>query len=459
MIATRRKFIQSSFAGAVAAGFPAIVPSSVFGATAPSNRINIGAIGVGRISRVHDMPGVLQFTGVAERDNRIVAVCDLSAERVEQGKQFVNDAYTKKLGKAYTGTRGYSDYRELLANKEIDAVLISVPDHQHARLAVAAVAAGKDVYLQKPASLTIREGRIMADHVKASRQILQVGSQQRSWKQFARAVELVRNGRIGTVQRVEIGLPGDPAGGNPQPMPVPVGFNYDAWLGSTPEVPYTVDRVMPQKGFDRPGWLRMEQFGAGMITGWGAHHVDTAHWGMDTELTGPVEIWGHAEFPTEGLWNVHGPFKTYGRYENGVVMTISGDFENGIKWIGDKGWIFVCRDTGTTPTASLTGPAAPIVPLRASDPAILDSVIGPDGWHPYTSDDQHGNWLDCIHSRKAPVAPAEIGHRACSTCLLHWIVMKVQHHIYWDPKTEMIQGDDIAASLLSRHQRHPYEIA
>jgi predicted dehydrogenase len=459
MDSTRRKFIQGSLAGAVAAGFPAIVPSSVFGATAPSNRINIGALGVGRISRGHDMPGVLQFTGVAGRDNRVVAVCDLSAERVELGKQFVNDAYTKKLGTAYTGTKGYSDHRGLLANKEIDAVMISTPDHQHARLAVAAIAAGKDVYLQKPASLTISEGRTMANRVEASRQIVQVGSQQRSWKQFARAVELVRNGRIGTVQRVEIGLPGDPAGGNPQSMPVPTGFNYDAWLGSTPEVPYTVDRVMPEKGFDRPGWLRMEQFGAGMITGWGAHHVDTAHWGMDTELTGPVEIWGQAQFPTEGLWNVHGPFKTYGRYANGVVMTISGDFENGIKWIGDKGWIFVCRDTGTTPTASLTGPAAPIIPLRASDPAILESVIGPAEYHVYTSDDQHGNWLDCIHSRKAPVAPAEIGHRACSTCLLHWIAMKTEHQVYWDPKTETIQGDDIAASLLSRHQRHPYEIS
>lgn len=458
MESTRRSFLKASVSGAIAAGFPGIVPSSVFGATAPSNRINIGAIGVGRISRVHDMPGVLQYTGVAGRDNRIVAVCDLSAERVELGKQFVDEAYAKKLGKPYTGTKGYSDFRELLASKEIDAVLISTPDHQHARLAVAAVAAGKDVYLQKPASLTIREGRLMADRVKATDRILQVGSQQRSWKQFARAVELVRNGRIGTVERVEIGLPGDPSGGNPQPMPVPAGFNYDEWLGSTPDVPYTVDRVMPEKGFDRPGWLRMEQFGAGMITGWGAHHVDTAHWGMDTELTGPVEIWGQAQFPSEGLWNVHGPFKTYGRYANEVVMTISGDFENGIKWIGDKGWIFVCRDGMTSPT-STGAPATPIVPLRASDPAILDSVIGPAEYHVYTSDDQHGNWLDCIRSRKAPVAPAEIGHRACSTCLLHWIAMKTQHHVNWDPRTETITGDDIAASLLSRHQRHPYEIA
>ena len=455
---TRRAFLKSSIAGSIAAGFPAIVPRSVFGATAPSNRINIGAIGAGRISRGHDMPGVLQYTGVAGRDNRIVAVCDLSAERVELGKQFIDEQYTKKLGKPYTGTKGYEDYRELLANKDIDAVLISTPDHQHARLAVAAVAAGKDVYLQKPASLTIAEGRIMADRVKASGRILQIGSQQRSWTQFPRAVELVRNGRIGTVQRVEIGLPGDPGGGNPQTVPVPAGFNYDAWLGSTPEVPYTVDRVMPQKGFGRPGWLRMEQFGAGMITGWGAHHVDTAHWGMDTELTGPTEIWGHAEFPTEGLWNVHGPFKTYGRYANGVVMTISGDFENGIKWIGDKGWIFVCRDGMATPT-STGAPATPIIPLRASDPKILDSVIGPNEYHVYTSDDQHGNWLDCIVSRKAPVATAEVGHRACSTCLLHWIAMKVQHPIRWDPVKEEIVGDDIAAALLSRHQRHPYQIA
>ena len=458
MASTRRQFVKTAVAGTVAAGFPSIVPHSVFGATAPSNRIAIGAIGVGRISRGHDMPGVIQFTGVAGRDNRIVAVCDLSVKRVELGKEFVDRAYTKKTGAPYSGTKGYADYRELLADKEIDAVLISTPDHQHARLAVAAVKAGKDVYLQKPASLTIREGRIMVDHVNASGRILQIGSQQRSWKQFARAVELVRNGRIGTVQRVEIGLPGDPAGGNPSPMPVPDGFNYDAWLGSTPDVPYTLDRVMPIDGFSRPGWLRLEQFGAGMITGWGAHHVDTAHWGMNTERTGPVEIWGRAEFPTEGLWNVHGSFKTYGRYANGVVMTISGDFENGIKWIGDKGWIFVCRDTGTTPTSNFGAPAPTIIPLRASDPKILESVIGPNEYHVYTSDDQHGNWLDCIHSRKAPTAPAEIGHRACSTCLLHWIAMKVQHPVHWDPGTETIADDDIAASLLSRHQRHPYEL-
>jgi predicted dehydrogenase len=421
---------------------------------APSNRINIGAIGVGRISRLHDMPGVWKYTTGA-RNNRIIAVCDLYAPRVELGKQLLNGIYSKQTGKEYNATIGYSDYRELLSNKEIDAVIISTPDHQHARLAVAAVRAKKDVYLQKPTSLTISEGRFMSDHVMSSGQILQVGSQQRSWKQFHRACELVRNGRIGDIKHVEIGLPGDPSGGNPDKMPIPAGFNYDAWLGSTPEVYYTVDRVMPQQGFDRPGWLRMEQFGAGMITGWGAHHVDTAHWGMNTEHTGPVEVWGTAEFPTHGLWDVHGPFKTDSVYANGITMSISGDYPNGIKWIGTKGWIFVTRDEQASPTATAADKAN-VDPLVAGDPKILTSVIGPNEVHLYTSDDQHGNWLDCIRSRQAPTATAELGHRACSTCLVNHIAMKTKRKLHWDPAKERFNNDDEADSMLSRPQRAPY---
>jgi predicted dehydrogenase len=449
-VSSRRTFLKTSLGAAAAAGFPTIVPSSVFGQLSPSNRINIGAIGVGRISRVHDLPGIWKYDQA-----NIMAVCDLDADRVELGKAFINGYYSKKTGRPYDGVTGYHHYRELLANKDIDAVVISTPDHQHAILAVDAVHAKKDVYLQKPASLTISEGRHMSDQVTSSKQILQVGSQQRSWKQFYRACELVRNGRIGEIKHVEIGLPGDPAGGNPTPMPVPTSFQYDAWLGSTPEVSYTVDRVMPLKDFSRPGWLRMEQFGAGMITGWGAHHVDTAHWGMNTELTGPVEIWGTAEFPTSGLWDVHGKFLTHAIYANGITMDISGDFPNGIKWYGTKGWIFVTRDEMTTPTAT-AGQTAKIEPLMASDPKILDSVIGPGEVHLYQSDDQHGNWLDCIKSRKAPTAPAEIGHRACSTCLLHHIAMKTKRHLHWDPAKERFINDDAANALLSRPQRAPY---
>jgi predicted dehydrogenase len=450
---SRRRFLQTSLGAAAVAGFPAIVPARVLGQMAPSRQINVGAIGVGRISRGHDLPAILRNDTA-----RVMAVCDLDANRVTAGKQFVNDFHAKKTGKPYDGVTGYANFHELLANKDVDAVVISTPDHQHAILAVAAVRAGKDVYLQKPASLTIAEGRYLSDAVQASGRILQIGSQQRSWKQFHRACELVRNGRIGEIKHVEIGLPGDPAGGDPTPMRVPAGFNYDSWLGSTPEVPYTVDRVMPLKGFDRPGWLRMEQFGAGMITGWGAHHVDTAHWGMDTEYTGPVEIWGTAEFPTHGLWDVHGKFLTHAIYANGVTMDISGDFPNGIKWYGTKGWLFVTRDEMISPT-TVAGQSVKIEPLMASDPKILDSVIGQDEIHLCTATEQHANWLECIHTRKQPTAPVEIGHRACSTCLLHHIAMKTKRRLHWDPERERFKEDDDANAMLSRPQRSPYTFA
>jgi len=452
---TRRDFLKLSAAAAATIGFPTIVPANVFGQTAPSNRINVGAIGVGRISRGHDLPGIWQFDQA-----RIMAVCDLDAKRVEEAKTLINSYYSKKTAKPYDGVTGYHNYHELLANKDVDAVVISTPDHQHAILAVDAVHARKDVYLQKPASLTIAEGRAMSNAVMASGQILQVGSQQRSWKQFHRACELVRNGRIGEIKHVEIGLPGDPSGPDASPMPIPSNLNYDAWLGSTPEVYYTEIRVHPQDGFSRPGWLRCEQFGAGMITGWGAHHVDTAHWGMNTEYTGPVEVWGTAEFPTHGLWDVHGKFLTHAVYANGVTMDISGDFPNGIKFYGSEGWIFVTRDEMVTPTDPGGKPggkaAAPPQPLVASNPKILDSVIGPDEIHLYESADQHGNWLDCIKSRKAPIAPAEISHRACSTCLIHHIAMKTKRKLSWDPVKEHFKNDDDANCMLSRPQRAPY---
>jgi len=217
-------------------------------------------------------------------------------------------------------------------------------------------------------------------------------------------------------------------------------------------------RVHPQRGFSRPGWLRCEQFGAGMITGWGAHHVDTAHWGMNTELTGPVEIWGTAEFPTSGLWNVHGKFKTEAVYANGMTMSISGDYPNGIKFYGTKGWIFVTRDELVSPE-STGGEQAPAQPLVASDPKILDSVIGPNEIHLYQSAEHHGNWLDCIRSRKTPAAPVEIAHRACSTCLLHHIAMKTNRKLYWDPAKERFKKDDEANSMLSRRQRKPYVLS
>ncbi len=443
---SRRSLLKT---GLAAAGLPAIVPSSVFSKTPPNDLITIGVIGIGRIPREHDLPEIRKYSSA-----RVIAVCDLDANRVESGKALVNSFYAKD-GKTYDGVKGYSDYRELLANKDIDAVLIATPDHQHAVPTVAAVRAGKDVYLQKPASLTIAEGRYMAEAVKASGRIFQIGSQQRSWKQFHRACELVRNGRIGEVKQVEIGLPGDPSGTDAPEMPVPPNLNYDAWLGTTPVVYYTEMRVHPQKGFGRPGWLRCEQFGAGMITGWGAHHIDTAHWGMDTELTGPVEIWGAAEFPKRGLWNVHGKFKTQARYANGIIMSISGDYPNGIKFIGTRGWIFVTRDGLATQSDPVSGRSMG-EPLMASDPKILESIIGPNEIHLHTSAEHHANWLDCVRRRKTPVTTVEIAHRSCSACLLHHMAMRTKRHLYWDPVKERFNNDAEANTWLSRPQRKPY---
>jgi predicted dehydrogenase len=437
----------------LAAGFPAIVPASVFGATAPSNRINVGAIGTGRISRVHDLPGIWKHDTA-----RIVAVCDLDGRRMEDAKTLVNDYYGKKSGKPHDGVTGYLDYRELLGSKDVDAVVISTPDHWHAVITIAAVDAGKDVYLQKPASLTIAEGRAVSNAVHRTGRIFQIGSQQRSAAQFRYAAELVRNGRIGQLKTVLVGLPGDPSGDVEPEMPVPRNLNYEAWLGSTPYVYYTEKRVHPQNDYSRPGWLRCEQFGAGMITGWGAHHIDSAHWAMDTEYTGPVEISGSADFPKSGLWDVHGPFKTEGVYASGVRMIVSGEFPNGIRFEGTEGWIFVSRGnesvTSSDPVAKLKDAQA----LSASDPGLITSTIGPNEIHLYESKDHHGNWLDCVRSRQPPIAPVEVAHRSCSACLLHHIAMKTKRKVYWDPVRERFKNDDEANAMLSRPQRWPYGI-
>jgi predicted dehydrogenase len=454
---SRRDFISTAGKGIAAAsvlsGFPAIVPGSVFGAHAPGNRINVGAIGTGRISRAHDLPGVWRHESA-----RIVALCDVDAKRVEEARTLVNGHYSKATGKPHGGVKTYTDYRELLASADVDAVVISTPDHWHALIAIAAVEAGKDVYLQKPASLTIAEGRALSNAVHRSGRIFQIGSQQRSSPQFRYAAELVRNGRIGLLKTVEVGLPGDPAGDDEPEMPVPKNLNYDVWLGSTPLVPYTEQRVHPQTGYGRPGWLRCEQFGAGMITGWGAHHIDSAHWAMDTEYTGPIEVWGKAEFPKRGLWDVHGPFRTEALYANGVHMIISGDFPNGIKFIGTDGWIFVSRGnesvTASDPESRVKDPQA----LAASDPRIITSVIDANEVQLYRSTNHHRNWVDCVKSRLQPIAPVEVAHRSCSACLIHHMAMKLPRKLYWDPLKERFKNDDEANALLSRPQRPPYTL-
>ena len=449
----RRSFIKKTSATALAtAAIPSIVPSSVFGKNAPSNRIQVGQIGCGRIARVHDMPGTMQHE-VAQ----MIAVCDVDQNRTKDGKKLVDNYYQEKGKKV--DTKMFDNYQEMIAHKDIDAVIISTPDHWHAQPAIEAAVAKKHVYLQKPTSLTVEEGRTLSNIVQDQGVILQVGTQQRSSPQFRYAAELVRNGRIGKLHTVKVGLPGDPPGPIAQTEAVPTALNFDAWLGSTPEMEYSEMLVHPKEGYSRPGWLRKEQFGAGMITGWGQHHFDSAAWGMNTEYTGPKSVEAIAEFPKYGSWDVHGDFMVKAEYQNGITMLTSGGFPNGIRYEGEDGWIFVTRGayraTPSDPIPEQNG----VKSLDASDPKILESVIGPNEIHLYESKEQHGNWLDCIQSGEEPISPVEIGHRACTVCLISHIAMKLPRQLNWDPMTERFINDAEANAMLRRSQRAPYGTA
>ncbi len=449
----RRKFLSKTALGTAAmVGFPSVVPASVLGKNAPSNKINIGQIGCGRIARSHDLTETMAFD-VAN----VMAVCDLDSNRMKDGKVLVDKFYQEKNGKSnYSGTKMYEDYRDMLNDKDIDAVMISTPDHWHAQPAMEAAMSGKDIYLQKPTSLTVDEGRQLVNAVQKNNVILQVGTQQRAMPQFRIAAELVRNGRIGKLRTVKIGLPGDPGGPEAPTMSIPKNLNFNMWLGSTPEVPYTEIGVHPENGYSRPGWLRQENYGAGMITGWGQHHYDSAAWGMDTELTGPASVQAIADFPKSGLWNVHGDFMVKHEYDNGISVLTSGGYPNGIRYEGSEGWIFVSRGAYVASSSDPVAEEKSKKALDASDPKIISSQIGPNETLLYKIDDQHGNWLDCIQSRKAPISPVEIGHLACVVCLISHIAMKIPRKLEWNPKKERFINDDEANLLLIRTQRKPY---
>ena len=456
---TRREFVQRSAVAAVIISAPMIIPSRLLGANAPSNRIRIGHIGAGRIAQGHDMPGV---AGADLAD--VLAVVDLDSRRAASGK-----ARIEKLYAGHSGPRPkidtYGDYREMLARTDIDAVTISTPDHWHAQLALAALYAGKDVYLQKPMTMTHAEGVLLRDTVARTGRILQVGSQQRSWgpnEQFRKAVEFVRSGRVGNLRRVEIGLPTDPTKPDDPQQPVPSTLNYETWLGPTADVYYTEQRVHPQ-GLDkngmpdvdsRPGWLRNDAYCLGMITGWGAHHFDTAHWGMNLEHTGPSRIEGHGEFPTNKIWNVHGAYEIELTYPGNVHMRVSDKLPNGIKFIGDEGWIFVSRDAQSATASDPTSKPTSLKPLDASDARLLDPK-GVTVEMPH-SVSHHRNWLECVQSRKQPLAPAPIAHRSNTACIVSWIAMKLNRPLTWDAKAERFVNDAEANAMLTRPERGQY---
>jgi predicted dehydrogenase len=429
---SRRGFLRASAALGAGLVLPTIVPASVFGDAAPSERITVGCIGVGRMG----MGDLREALGL--RQVQVVAVCDVDSNRVKNAQKAVELHYRDQGGCA-----AYGDFRGLLAREDIDAVQISTPDHWHALPAIEAAKAGKDVFLQKPLSLTIQEGRVVSDTVRQYGRIFQIGSQQRSDARFRQACELVRNGRVGKLHTIKVGFGTDP-GMSPEPaMPVPPELDYEMWLGPAPWAPYTEKRVHPQKDYSRPGWLRIADYGAGMITGWGSHHNDIAQWGMGTEDTGPVAVEGRAEFPTDGLWDVHGSFHIEYAYANGVKLICADSKENkqGVVFEGSDGWIYVRRGH-----------------IESQPSSLLAETIGPNETKLYVSNSHKANFYECVKSRAETVAPVEAAHRSCSVCLLGQIAMRLGRKLRWDQEAEEFTGDAEANRMLSKPMRGPWHL-
>jgi predicted dehydrogenase len=436
---TRRSFVKNTaMCGAGLIGFPYILPSFVLGgkgAVAPSNRITLGLIGTGNINTQHCR------SFLAEKDSRIVAVSDPVTVRREGLQDIINRAYGN------VGCADYRDFRDLLDRDNIDAVCIGVPDHWHAALAITAMKAGKDVYVEKPLTLTVAEGRNVVETASMYGRILQTGLQRRSGGAFRNVCELVRNGRIGRLTRVEVGIiginKGVQVGQNFPKTPVPDNFDYDLWLGPAPFAPFCTQRVA--RGNEICYWYYISDYTAGFITGNGIHFVDIAQWGIGDEIK-PVEVnILSANIPADGLVDDAIAWQSEIVYENGVTMSYSSEgnpHPDGIRFIGTEGWIHI------------TGGGT----ISANPTDVLKSTIGPGEIHLYASPEHHRNFLDCIKTRRPAAAHAEIGHHATMTCNLVEIAARLGCKLSWNPRTERFVNDETADRFLSRPMRSPWHI-
>jgi len=415
-------------AAAGVAGFPYFVCSSAFGQAgrpAPSNRITLGCIGMGG-QGTGDMRGFL-----GKKEIQVVAVCDVDKKNLDRAKKLVDDKYGNSDCKMYL------DFREVIERKDIDALLLALPDQWHSIPAIMGARAGKDMYAEKPLARTIREGRAICDAVHRYGRIWQTGSWQRSVGHFRRACELVRNGRIGKVNKVEVGLPTGGGGGNNPVQPVPEGVDWDFWLGPAPWVPY--------RGVMHWNWRWIMDYSGGQLTDWAGHHIDIAHWGLGLDRTGPVEIEGKGVYPKDGMYDAPTQYKFTCKYADGLTMIVANDRQlpkgMGAMWYGEKGWIHVNRGG-----------------LKAEPKSILDEVIGPDEIKLYESRDHTQNFLDCVKSRKETITPVEIAHRSISVGLLGEIAMLTEEKLKWDPEKEIFLNSDKANRLLSRPMRAPWHM-
>ena len=442
---SRRRFLKG-VTGAVigTVSLPYIIPASALGGNgsfAPSERIVMGCIGLGG-NGTWDLKEFLGKSGV-----QIVAVCDVNTKARNSARDIVNEKYGNK------DCATYGDFRELIARKDIDAVMNSTPDHWHSIIAITAIRAGKDIHSQKPLAHTIAEGRAICDAVKRYGAVFQTGSQQRSDREFRRACELVRNGRIGKVQTVRVGLlyGGSDVYSSPMPKPVPEGLDWDMWLGPSPAAPYTTDRLRE--------WRWVSDYSSGQITDWAGHNCDIAQWGMGTEHTSPVEIEGSGVFPADGgLYDTAYSYRFECKYAEGFTMIVEDSEKHpkskngitfsigwrpglGVLFEGNEGWVHVDRGG-----------------MNVYPESLADTEIRPSEIHLYKSDDHKQNFLDCIRTRSQTIAPPEISHRSIMIGYLGAMAIKLGRKLRWDPVKEEFINDSEANRLLSQPMRSPWHL-
>jgi predicted dehydrogenase len=425
----RRSFLkQSGLVAAGAVGLPYFVRSSALGAdgtVAPSNRITMGAIGVGGMG-MGDLDGF-----VNRKEVHMLAVCDVDDNHAAEAKKKVD----QKNGNTDCATT--RDFRQVVERKDIDAIMTATPDQWHALIGIAAAKAGKHVHSQKPLGYSIPEGRAIVNAVKKYGIVWQTGSQQRSDAKFRLACELVRNGAIGKVTTVKVGLPNKNSVNRADRTfkDPPASFDYNMWLGPAPEAPYCDARC-------HWNFRWISDYAGGQITDWAGHHCDIAQWAMGTELTGPVEIEGTGKWPTDPLFNTVEEYQFFCKYKEGFTMDVAGKYPNGVRFEGDKGWLFVTRGQ-----------------INADPKSILETKFGPNDIRLYKSDDHQRNFLDCIKTKKECIASPEIAHHSIAVGHLGLIAIKLGRKVQWDPQKEQFINDSEADKLLQpRPLRAPWRL-
>jgi predicted dehydrogenase len=424
----RRNFIRN---GAFSVAAFTILPRRVLGGNhfvAPSDQISLGIIGCGAQGRWTLAP---EF---AKRAN-LIAAADCESRRLQAMQEIVEKETEKAKGQAYKGFRQYADYQEILARKDIDAVIICTPDFWHAVQTIEACRAGKDVYVEKPMSHSIEEGRAMANAVEKYKRVLQVGNMQRSWRNFRHACELVRNGYIGEIKEIKVAVGPPPVKYNLPAQPVPETLNWEQWIGPAPMNPYNEELAPPMEVRVFPNWRNYREYGGGMICDWGAHMFDIAQWAMDMDDSGPIEFVPADEERLIPLTM---------RYANGTIMThekFRQSEGNAVRFIGSDGVIDISRSFLDT------------IPAK-----LKDHVIGDNEIKLYRSDDHYSDFLNAIKTRKQPLSTVEVGHRTASLCQVINICYELNRKLTWNPEKEEFFMDNAANKLRTNPIRSPYSL-